>query len=227
MLAQKLGFVAMLAVAVLLAAVPANATALLPNTTVGPIPPIALMPLSGTIEATQTATIPTTGGDSFTVTEAAVLTAGGTYDFLYQVKNNSPSDTLKTIDGTNFGAYTTNVYTAVSSSGLTGTNPFAAPTVSPLAYPATANRNAGPEVTFGFGLLGVGSLPAGYTSDILEVATNATSYNGNGTVGVFDGGGATALNFLEPAAAPEPSRLAALAGLLAMGGLGFVWRRKR
>jgi hypothetical protein len=185
-----------------------------------------------TVLSTQNFTGVGNGSITEDLATAVVKTAGGTYDFLYQVTNHSGGGV--TIDGLNvadYSQFTTGV--ADLTDGSTVSSVFSNGTV-----PATTASKPSPfsTVIFGFGTNGSGDLNNGDVSQVLVVATNATNYNELGTATATTltiNGGAYSQNLviepIVPSVTPEPGSLV-LAGLglvSVAGAYGFRRRRGR
>jgi hypothetical protein len=125
----------------------------------------------------------------------------GLLDFYYQIANNaSSSDSLSRVTVGNFTGYTTAVDYLLNGGDA----------------PSNATRQAvGDSVGFNF----FTNIAPGTTTNWLEVSTNATATDSNGTVAAIDSLPSVVVNAIEPAEVPEPSSFVLLgAGLLAMAG---------
>jgi hypothetical protein len=139
-----------------------------------------------------------------TYNESVVRESSGTLDFVYQFTNSPLSLTsIERVTMYHFTGFTTDVGFVNGS----GTQPPTSATSSP----------AGAVV--GFGFLAADAVPAGGTSDLLIIRTNATQYDNTGTF-TFQGGGATTVPGFAPSSVvvPEPSALA----LTGLGGFVMV-----
>ncbi len=179
------------------------------------VPGTVANPLTETGFTTEASTSGTfsTPVESGTYSAYVVRTNTGTLDFVYQFSNNASSKAqVERISAFNFAGYTTNVgYVAGTDAGTGGA-------------PDTADRTTDGKVV-GFNFLATGVTP-GSTSDIVVIATNATTWT-SGTY-TFQDGGATTVTAYSPgvvAATPEPSSLASagIGGLMLFG----VYRARR
>jgi len=195
----------------------ANATVLLPGS--GPLAVDILSAAPGGTVLTSEAVEVTTPHWSGTL-RSAVVQAGTTLDFYYQITNAaSSSDSLARVTGSDFiGGFTTNVFqTATAFDGfVTGTQ-----------VASSGDRDLLGVVGFNFspGTSGTGKVDPGESSNILIIRTNATQFQ-NGFTGIVDGTATTVATFM-PAGSPpivgpipEPGTMALLgSGLIALGGL--------
>jgi len=188
---------------------------------------LALAP-GATQIASQTVNLTAAGNPNV----AGVLTvevfrkAGGTLDFLYQLRNTGPA-AIATITLGSFGDgvpnYSTAVNFATDSGSISG---FVAGSQGTVG---AARSTGGPAVLFSFdqpGQAGAG-LVSGATSNVFFIQTNAVNFNAFGVgqvtsedVNGANPGGNIGGGIFEPTAAvPEPSSLA-LCGLAGLIGLG-------
>lgn len=138
---------------------------------------------------------------------------GTNLDFYYQFSNNSGSqNAIARMTAASFEGFLTDVYQTATGFDLfqPGTNPA-----------DTADRSSnGRVVGFNFIPGTQNALDPGETSYIMVVRTDATQYT-QGSMGIIDGSGATALAF---APIPEPETYALM--LAGLGLLGFARRRQ-
>jgi len=146
--------------------------------------------------------------------------AAGHLTFLEQVNLDSSSTLVHRVTASTYTGFTTNV------SYLTGSLPATA------TSGGTAPNNTGGTVidrttaaTVGFNFTTTPISP-GTSSAVLVIATNATSYDRLGVLSVIDGTTSSNLTFEPTNAVPEPSTMA-LAGLGAMGLIGYGLRRRK
>jgi len=183
---------------------------------------VGTVTVAGTITGTY-ATASTSGA----YTTYAVLTAGGTYDFVYQFTSDPgsspPIDDIRRITMSSFTGYTTDVGIAALLNG--GPGPYGAGTV----FPQTVDRSiSGSVVGFNFSLTGLGGFPLfgpGLVSQILVIKTNATDYRA-GIVSLIDGTTADRAAFA-PAGVAVPLPPAVWAGLSLMGLMGVQGVRRQ
>jgi len=215
-------FVSLALVGIMATAPGAHANALLPGGTVtddsftlgggGGLDP------TGSVVATLSGTIldQITSAPMMTWTEWVYKNNAGTLDFLFQGTNISASTTFETVPLRFYDGFTTDVGTltnptALSPAGVAGT-------IADLNVSRDAD---GGSVNFNYS---TGGFTPGQISDVLVVATNATTY-GLGSIGATDGttGESPAYG---PVAVPEPSTLV-LAGLGGLGMIGYGLRRRK
>lgn len=166
----------------------------------------------------------TTTGGTYTMTQEVYKETGGTYDFLYQVKNTG-TNTITSFAPTNYAGFLTLVgYETIVPSG------FATGTVGT----STIGRSVdGSTISYIF----TGGLAAGATSMVFVAQTNANFFNQLGTAQLADttaggaNGGATINNIYQPFTAPppgvpEPASMTLLGGFVAVAGLVAYRRRK-
>jgi hypothetical protein len=163
------------------------------------------------------------------VTDAVYKTGSGTLDFLIQVAFNSvvptdvsaetitPTAYLTGLSNADFTGFNTNVGYLTDGSSLPGSI-----FVNGTGVPDSVERSSnGSLVGFVFEELGSDITP-GTTTDVLVIATNATQYDDNGTLGLsFAAPDPSAGGAFEPT--PEPSSLLLLSSGLV--GLGFMKRK--
>jgi hypothetical protein len=200
---------------VALICLPANATALLPGTTVVPS---SFAGSPGTLEATHTATFVSTLGPtdfSGTVTEAVYLDSitGTTLDFVYQFSNNAGSTRpIEQMSDSSYDSFLTDVSQSLTAFGaFTGGGT--------LAVDATRSAGGGNVAWDG----SWGGSGGSVTSAILMIKTNANSFI-PGTVSFINSGTVTLTGFFAPSEVPEPT----FYGLFGAGLIGLIWvSRKR
>jgi hypothetical protein len=207
-------FILAISAALLLMAGSANATILLPGTTVVPG---AFAGSPGTLLATVTSPFTSVlGAQDFsgTVTEAVYRdSVTGLLDFAYQFTNNA-SGVAQPIEQNTDGSYagfTTDVYFEIGATF----GPFTTGTKAPV----DATRPlSGVNVSFDYPI--PNGVTAGTSSAIELIKTNATAF-GPGTVSFINQGTVTLTNFLAPSSAvPEPGTLALLGGSLLLLAVG-------
>ena len=152
--------------------------------------------------------------------------AGGCLDFVYQF-----TDTTKGATNTFPGIIER--LTAASYSGFltdfgyvtgTGSNGTTTADVAPQFF--SRSQTPGDVVSFSYELV---NIQPGQTSDLLVIATNATNYATNGTIGIQDGvaGSASGFSFSPTAATPEPVSMGLLGGGLALLGIARMRKAKK
>ncbi|WP_422927902.1 PEP-CTERM sorting domain-containing protein [Singulisphaera sp. PoT] len=197
---------------------PAHATPLPPSSTV--IPDAQTNPLTepgATLLDSITGNYEMKAGtevlDSGVYKTWVVREASGTIDFLYQFTTDSSSQTaIEHLTMYRFAGFTTNVG-YVANTGADGSTPA-------NIVPDSANRiSSGSVLAFNFDA--ANAVPAGMTSNILIIRTNAVSYT-SGLLSIADGATTTVPAFA-PGIVPEPSALA----LTAIGGLGLIGYSRR
>jgi hypothetical protein len=142
--------------------------------------------------------------------QAYLDTNTGYIDFFYQITNTGggAGDSIVRATMTDFTGYTTAVNYVTSSGSVA---------------PSTIDRSSSGD-TVGFNFSIPSTLDPSSTTYLLEVDTNATSYQ-LGTANLHDGGIATMTAF---APAPEPGSLGLLgAALSGLGMLQFKLRRRK
>jgi len=200
---------------------PAWATALAPGGTAVPAATVE----SGTVVASSTTTYSFGGGaDTGTVRQEVVVQAGGNLDFLYQV--SVAKGDVATLSGSNFSdgvSFSTDVYEAASTSGVTGN--IMATGTQKVAPNADSRSASGKVVNFPFS----SAVGVGVTSFVEIVKTNATTFDSGGNTGFLDDSPpGSASPFFEPAGSPtpEPSTFVLLSGTMIGLGVGAYRRRK-
>jgi hypothetical protein len=151
------------------------------------------------------------------VREVAILEAGGSYDFAYQITNFSDSkSSVMHLDTTTFAP----LYFVDASNAVTATPGFTdLGTVGAL----TGMRSSGGAVTLDL------VLAPGTTSEVMVLRTNASDFDSEGNITIRNGHLHAFEGTLEPAGlptgAPEPSTLLLGAcGLIGLAG-SAAWRR--
>jgi hypothetical protein len=160
-------------------------------------------------------------GESATLNERVYSTATG-LDFFYQITNTSSNgDALNETSFRNFQGFTT----AVGYNNSSGTVP---PSTAPGGSQAT-RAASGDTVNFFFTASAPadGQIQVGQSTFYLEIDTNATTFNTNGTAGVIDGGTAQVGGIYSPAGTPEPMTLTLLASGLGLLGISRLRRSKK
>jgi hypothetical protein len=182
--------------------------------------------------------------------EAVYKETGGTYDFLYQITNNSSSQVnLAGVSATNYGTtpavfqsnvgYSNTIPTTNPNAG--GFTPFFQTAGSGTGIaPVDLQRSpSGAQITWSFvGPNGGTGLTPGSVSNILFARTNATSYDqfgtftiaGQNSTGIVNPGSIAINAVFEPSiggAVPEPSSIV-MGGTAAsiLAGI-FGWRRRK
>jgi hypothetical protein len=218
---------ALLAFAVLLLFLPAaRADVLLPGGTDTSVS--SAMTLSGLTLLGHKSETGTLDIYNVSVTDAVYKTGSGTLDFLIQVAFNSvtPADVsaeitappafLTGVANADFTGFNTNVGYLTDGSSLPGSI-----FVNGTGMPDSAERTSdGSLVGFLFGPAGSDITP-GTTTDVLVIATNAKSFDANGTLGLQFATDPTVGGAFEPT--PEPSSLLMLSS--GLFGLGFMKRK--
>jgi hypothetical protein len=155
-----------------------------------------------------------------TVQYAVIRETGGTLDFLYQFSNDkSSTDSIGTASVANFSGYTTTIgWSGVTTPQTVTGLPASLSAAFGYVSPTTGHvQSTGDTVDFNFSSY----VDPGYTSQWLEVQTNATQY-GAGDINLIDNGISSTGAF---SPTPEPSSLVLL-GLGGLGMVGFGWRRR-
>ena len=187
---------------------------LTPGTFVAPVPTTTETGVLITQQTnTFTSPLSTYSGSLYS---AVYKEAGGTLDFIFQVKNNSSStDTLARVEGGIFAGFDTSAYYSTAAGGL------GLGTVSPTDAFETNSTGVG----FDFGAP-VGTLLPGTTSDVLIVKTNATNYVSS-LEGVSDNTTVNVNSYSPASAVPEPASVIpfALGGLALLGLIARKTRR--
>lgn len=168
-----------------------------------------LEPIAGTIEATMTTLFSTptfSGSLTSTVLSGDTSNPFGGLTFTFLLSNDlvSPHPLGRlTLNG--WDAWLTDVSFALDSTGV---------------RPAIANRPVGDVIGFTFmDIIGEGLIPAGKTSKLLVIQSNAPDFVEN-LASVIDGSVATTPSY---SPVPEPATM----GLMVAGALAFLTRRKR
>ena len=162
--------------------------------------------LGGTVLGDITTPFVAPGGFfSGTLRALAVMEAGGTFDFYYQITNTT-TDPTEFIDGlvaSNFTGFTTEVdWVTNGLTGITGAGTFAVG--STPAESATRDLSPPDDVTFFFPIGSLSSAAGQNPSSFLLIKTNATSF-APGQVVVSGAGFTSPLAAFAPAAVPEPA----------------------
>lgn len=210
-------------------AVPAQATVLLPNTTLVPTQPFPAG-TQGTVLASQSFT-----GQAFTFgatfNQAVFLNTSGTLDFYYQVARTGPGtagdEEIRSFTVSSFGSFFVDAF--VNGADTDGAGPFLAvnnPTLAngmPSGSTSTFGRSpSGNVITTEFGANG---LTGTENSTTYIFRTNATAFNSLGFFGIIDGSTLTGRTFQPTGAVPEPGTWAMM--LIGFGAMGVSMRRRR
>jgi hypothetical protein len=217
---RRFFIVALLTALTFVGAQSAQATPLLPGSTV--VPDSIAFTGGESILASVSRTFTSSIGDYSGTLVAAVIRESanplGGLTFIYQVFNNATSKVgIRAETNSFFGGFLTNVHWALNGSALAG---FA----DGLRIPLTATRSGnGDVVGFNFGPPETNFVNPGESSRVLVIRTDAPDYI-PGFSSVIDGGVATVDTF-QPAQAPEPASLLLFGGGLL--GFGAMIRRRR
>jgi hypothetical protein len=208
---------------------PAQATVLLPNTTLQPTAPFPAG-TEGTVLASQSFT-----GQAFTFgatfNQAVYRNANGTLDFYYQVirtgAGTAGNSEIRSFTVANFDGFFVDAF--VNGADTDGAGPFV-----PVNNPALANGTAsGSTTTFGRSPdgnvitteFGANGLTGTENSTTYIFRTNATTFNNLGFFGIIDGSTLSGRTFAPTAAVPEPGTWGMM--LIGFGALGVSMRRRR
>ena len=166
-------------------------------------------------------------GTSGTLTTEVIKEAAGTYDFLYQITATSTKSTdIHQLTATDFAGPTPGYYATNVQFGTAGA-PFSAVT-APVMYGADRSTD-GSTIGWTFTAGTSGGIAANGESYVMIVKTNATSYTAGSTFAI-DGGMKQFKSFAPSGVTiqqvPELSTMA-LAGLGAMGMIGYSLRRRK
>lgn len=210
---RQIVFAAIAAVVGMLAAAPANATLLSPNSGIVSSSDVAL-PTGSTLDATtgpQTLSINTTSGLLDVTATASVYTdkSTGTLDFVYTISNNSDSKDI--VGQVTVGNFANAASAPTNGTLLTGQIDVGSDSSSSGQAPASVSWSANAQTVVWYYNTDVSS---GNSSQTLVIKTNATEYT-NGSLSVQDSG---TIQFQGFQPGPEPSTMA----LAALGTLGFV-----
>jgi len=158
---------------------------------------------------------PLSGGFTGTLTTAVFREAGGTLDFYYQISFAS-GEPVARLTTTNFTGFVTAVGTRIDGASLPGGVFF-----SGGQMPTEADRNAAGNLV-GFSFAALISF-----SDVLVISTNATDFNGTGSITLtgLAGGTFTGAGFAPAAPVPEPATVLLLGAGLA--GVAAKVRKRR
>jgi len=222
-------FVSLAWVGVMAATPVAHATLLGPpgpnsSSTIDTTASLAGLTLVDTFAPTPLALSPPGGGVTQrifgTYQEWVYRDAAGNLTFVEQVNLASNSTHVERVTASDYTGFTTNV---------SYLDPTATPPPTGVMGGVMPSNPGGSVIdradgTVGFDFIGT-PITAGSSSAVLIIATNATSYDRLGTLSVIDGTTSSNLTFEPTTATPEPSTLA-LAGLGAMGLIGYGLRRK-
>ncbi len=168
------------------------------------------------------------------VIQGTGASAGNTY-FVYQIENTTPTpgDTFTDSTNSNFAGYVSNFSNAGSILGSTLVGSALGTTLQNDGFNLGTGEIAPGQISYSTshgeftwyynGTSEFAAPPDSYSTILfVQIGSNVAS-SLSGAVNVDDNGVATVAAF---APVPEPLVLSGLAALVAMGGVGLVWRRK-
>lgn len=209
-------------------ATPASAVVLVANG--APVTPTAGLP-TGPGAAVATGTF---NGVALTfatqVKYAVYLTAGGTYDFYFQVSQTgagtkpgaSGNQAIKMLTLANYSGFTVDAYASAGDPDGAGFFTAANNGGAGTSTTVVSLDDSGQTVTFNFG---TNDLVTGETSATYILRTNATNYDAFGSFGVIDGSAIGSVTFEPTAGVPEPATWGMM--IAGFGLMGGVLRRRK
>lgn len=227
---KKLIMMAALATSTAFVALPAQATVLLPGSSMQPTQALPAGTQGTSLISVSAPAVALTFSSIFN--QAVYLNTAGTLDFYFQVVRTGPGtvrdEEIRSFTVSNFDGYTVDAF--VLGTDFDGAGPFVAVNNPNLAD----GTPSGSTTTFGRSLsgavltteFGVNGLTGTENSTTYIFRTNATQFDALGTFGIIDGSTASGLSFRPiGAAVPEPGTWAMM--LVGFGAVGYSLRGRR
>jgi len=203
-------------------AMPAQATVLLPGST---MQPTQLFPAGteGTLVASQSFT-----GSAFTFgatfNQAVFLNTLGTLDFYFQVARtgagSAGNEEIRSFTVSDFNGFLVDAF--VNSADTDGAGPFVVANNPPSSTTTFGRSPSGSVLTTEFGTNG---LTGTDNSTTYIFRTDATNFSRSGFFGIIDGSTLNGRTFMPASPVPEPGTWGMM--LLGFGALGVSMRRRR